>query len=148
MIRSTAELIKKHEGCVLTAKPDAKGRWEIGYGHSIPAPISGAPVPTCTQSQADDWFSTDMALAALRAKSVIGIGPWLSFNPPRQAALIDMAYELGGEGLAGFHEMIAAARAGNWGEAWRQALESDWAKQVPSRAHEDAMMLLTGDWPK
>jgi lysozyme len=147
LIRSTAELIKKHEGLILTAKPDEKGKWCIGYGHDIPAPPAGT-VPTCTQAQADDWFSTDIALAALRAKSVIGVSPWLSFNPPRQAALIDMAYELGGEGLAGFHEMIDAARSWNWGVAWREALRSEWAKQVPSRAREDAMILLTGDWPK
>lgn len=143
-ISTVDDLVKHHEGCVLTAKPDAKGKWEIGWGRDI----SPSPGVTCTQEQADEWFATDLALAKLRAKSVIGGDVWYRIDLVRQAVLTDMAYELGGEGLGKFARMLNAIRAADWNTAHREALNSAWAKQVPFRAAEDAVMLLTGEWPK
>ena len=146
-ISSAADLVRKHEGCILTAQPDAKGMWVIGIGHDIPAPDPGTPPPTCSQAEADELFGTDLAFAKLHAKSVLGADAWAKLNPARQAALTDMAFELGGEGLAKFVWMLAAIRAGVWAEAQRQALQSAWHAEVPGRSEEDAAMLLTGCWP-
>ena len=38
-------------------------------------------------------------------------------NQARQRALLDMAYELGVEGLLGFHDMLAALERGDWAAA-------------------------------
>ncbi len=69
------DLIKKHEGCIFAAKPDAKGMWAIGYGHDIPPPPAGTVV-TCTQEEADAYFKEDFALAVQRAETALGSEYW------------------------------------------------------------------------
>lgn len=129
---------------MLEAKPDAKGAWEIGWGHDIPP----SPGLTWTQAQADAQFEADLALATDRAAGDLGAQVWATLDPVRQAALTDMAYELGGKGLAAFRDMLTAIEAGDWKEAQHQGLTSAWAKEVPSRAQMDTQLLLTGQWPQ
>jgi len=89
-----------------------------------------------------------IALAAGRAAADLGPGAWIGLDVVRQAALVDMAYEMGGGGLAGFPTMLAAVRARDWQKAHDAALDSDWArKEAPVRAGRDATILLTGLWP-
>lgn len=73
-VDSVEALIQKHEGCILAAKPDAKGCWVIGWGHDIPAPEG--PIPACTQEVADGWFEQDVELAKLRAVAALGPDNW------------------------------------------------------------------------
>lgn len=49
------ELIKRFEGCKLTAYKDSVGVLTIGYGHTIGVRVGD----TCTQEQADDWLRDD-----------------------------------------------------------------------------------------
>lgn len=46
------DLIKKFEGCKLTAYPDVGGIWTIGYGHTADVKQDD----TCTQDQAESWL--------------------------------------------------------------------------------------------
>lgn len=145
-INSDRDLVALHEGCTLVAKPDAKGRWAIGYGHDIPAPTDPTNPATCTQAEADAQFVIDLCLARSRAAADVGT-TWAFLDPVRRAALTDMAYELGGAGLRGFNDMLVAIQARDWLEARHQALNSEWARQVPARAQMDAEMLFSGEWP-
>lgn len=72
---SAEALIKRHEGLVLTARPDAKGKWEIGYGHDIQGLPPGSLL-TCTLAEADAWFEADLDLAVLRASTALGLEHW------------------------------------------------------------------------
>lgn len=145
MIQSASDLIKKHEGFTSPAKPDAKGKWVIGWGHDI-APSTGAL--DCTIAEAEAWFSADLALATARAVHDAARS-WASLNLPRRAVLVDMAFEMGEAGLENFHDMLAAIEAEDWPEAARQGLASEWARtQAPARAKEDMEILLTGEWPE
>lgn len=144
MISSAEDLIKTHEGCVLTAIPDTGNTWEIGWGRNNPSIHEGM---TCTQNEADTWLIWDMAVAKSRAVAALGADYWDRVNNPRQAMLIDLAYEIGGTGIAGFHKMLSAIRIGDWPTAYSEAMNSDWAKQVPRRAEMDGIILLTGQWP-
>lgn len=152
MIQSDADLTKLHEGCTLIAKPDAKGKWALGYGHDISAPAPGAEAPTCTQEQADTYFALDLELARQRAATVfqgINIGArWSDLDPVRQAVLTDMAYEMGGAGLREFQDMLLAVYEQRWEAATREMLNSLWAQEVPGRARMDAGMMLEGTWPQ
>lgn len=71
-ITTASQLVQLHEGCTLTAKQDAKGKWEIGWGHSIP---TGFPFQ-CTQQEADGWFASDIILAENRACIAVGAQYW------------------------------------------------------------------------
>ena len=140
-------LIQKHEGCSLVGRPDAKGKWEIGWGHDIPAPAGGEPAPTCTQAQADAMLDADIASAEAAACRVLGDESWALLSEPRQGALTDMAYEMGASGLAGFKVSLSLIRLGDFDAASANMLLSAWAKEVPRRAWEDALIIRTGEFP-
>lgn len=146
-IQCGQRLTRQFEGCTLTAKPDAKSAWSIGRGHDIPAPEDPKNPPTWTQQQADDQFEIDYRAATSHACQVVGPGVWTTLNAPRQAALADMAFELGAHGLGEFHGMLTAVRARDWATAKRECLDSDYAKQVPNRAAVVADILVGGTWP-
>lgn len=65
-------------------------------------------------------------------------------NEPRQAALINMSFQLGVQGLLGFKKMIAAMSEGKFNKAADEALDSLWAKQTPKRAERIANQIRTG----
>lgn len=149
-----SDLIKTHEGLRLASYDDAtgdpvpvgghaRGTLTIGYGHTGADVFAGQ---TCTTAQADAWLAADIAIATERAAADIG-DEWSSLNDARQAALIDMAFELGGAGLADFRDMVVGVQCADWPEAHYQALKSKWAREVPKRAQTDAGMLLSGEWP-
>ena len=65
----------------------------------------------------------------------------------RQAALLDVAFNLGLPRLAKFKNMRMAVDEGNWSRAAAELLDSRYAEQVPNRARCNAEILRTGQWP-
>ena len=73
--------------------------------------------------------------------------PWIDkLTPARQAALINMAFNLGIGGLLGFKNTLAAIEQGDYVRAARGMLASKWATQVHGRADELAAQMRTGEW--
>lgn len=137
------DFTRLNEGLTLVAKPDAKGEWVIGRGRDIP-PSHGL---TCTPEQADAWFDSEDYPAALRhAQDAVGPA-WEGLGNVRQAAVTDMAFELGFHGLLAFQKMLSALRAYQWGTASAECRASSYAREVPERAARVADMLATGQWP-
>lgn len=143
VISSGEQLTKLNEGCVLEAKPDAKGHWEIGWGHDL----EPSPSLVWTQQQCDDQFDIDYPLARTRAVSDLGIQAWAALDPPRQAVLADVAYEIGGAGLAEFRIMLSAVRRSDWHGAAVALQNSELFSQVPTREARNVKIMLTGEWP-
>lgn len=142
-ISSVDDLIKFHEEFTDVAKPDAKGKWEIGYG------FDGAePGDTMTLAEADAKFPALRDLAAQRAMMDLGVGAWSALDTVRRAVLIDMAYEIGGAGLADFVKFLSAVRAHDWPDAAEQLVDSKLYAQVPTREQMNRSMLLAGTWPQ
>lgn len=54
------ELIKRFEGCRLTAYQDSVGIWTIGYGHTGPLVVEGQ---TITEQEADGLLRHDARIA-------------------------------------------------------------------------------------
>lgn len=143
MIQSGADLTKFNEGCVLEVRPDAKGHWEIGYGHDLPP----SPGLTWTQDQAEEAFAVDYGTAMSRAELDIGPIEYALLSEQRQAVLNDMAYEIGGAGLAQFHDMLVALRDCRWNDAAQALKDSKLFQQVPNREARNIQILTTGEWP-
>jgi lysozyme len=144
------DLVIKHEGLKLFPYTDTAGRITIGYGHNLDAkplePELYEPDGSISQATADEVLDEDMECA--RSGCLTLADPWWPrLNEPRQAALIDMCFNLGVDGLAAFVHMLGCLAAGNWVSAAAAAMQSKWAQQVPDRALEDAVMLRTGKWP-
>ncbi len=136
---------QSNEGCNLTAKLDRGGNYVIGWGHNSPTIKAG---DVWTQQMADVQFSTDYYNAGQIAAMFVGLSFWANLDPIRQAALTDMAYELGQPRLIDFHQMLTAVRAASWQDAHDQCLDSDYGREVPHRANANASILLTGEWPE
>lgn len=142
MIQSIQDLIKFNEGCTLEAKPDAKGKWVIGWGHDIPP----SPGLTWPQDKADGYFEIDCHNATVDARKD-ATDFWGALCEQRQAVLIDMAFEIGGYGLGKFVDMLAAMKAEDWNEAARALKGSLLFTEVPTREGRNIEILLTGEWP-
>lgn len=85
------ELIKKFEGCRLTAYKDAVGVWTIGYGHT-----SGVTEGmTITQAQADAFLKSDCQKFANYVDNTSYVPITNSLTDNQRDALISFAFNLG-----------------------------------------------------
>ncbi|HUB96199.1 MAG TPA: glycoside hydrolase family protein [Stellaceae bacterium] len=122
--------------------PDAtlRGHPTIGYGRALDR-------QGITVAEARTLLDNDLAMLTRQVPSIVGAEAWPELGAARQAALVDMAYQVGPEGLARFAEMLAALRASDWTAAHAAALKSAWARQAPARARRNALILMTGALP-
>jgi lysozyme len=73
--------------------------------------------------------------------------PWFdSLDEPRQAVLVNMAFQLGVVGLLQFKDTLSRVREGNYAGAAAAMLQSKWALQTPERAKRLAIQMETGVW--
>lgn len=134
--------IKQDEGLRLTAYWDPIGKvWTVGYGHTGPDVTEGT---VWTLAQAEAALAEDLNTAADEVDRAF---PWAeSMGVVRWSVLVNMAFNMGLDGLEEFHMMLAAAQRGDWVEAAAQMLESLWATQVKGRALRLAQQMRTGEW--
>lgn len=141
-VNIAVQMLKTDEGCELTAYPDplsGGAPWTIGYGCTGPDIVQGT---VWTQAKADSELE---ARATSLGAQVVSAYPWsTAMVPPRQAVLINMAFQMGMAGLAGFPHMLAAAEAGDYVEAAAQMDDSAWAKQTPAREQRESAVMKTG----
>ena len=114
MIGSVRALVKYHEGLRLVSYQDTGGVWTNGYGAAGADVVPGL---TWTQSQAEARLDSDLALATVRAVADVRLSTWMNIDEVKRAVLVDMAYEIGGAGLADFTRLISAFRAHDWPDA-------------------------------
>ena len=102
-------LIKKYEGCRLTAYKCPSGVWTIGYGHTHNVKEG----MTITQAQADDFLRSDL----LNAEKYVDVyAPIYHFTQAQFDALVSFTYNCGAGnlkklvngGMRTIHEISAA----------------------------------------
>jgi len=69
---------------------------------------------------------------------------WKDLDPVRRRVILNMAFNLGVDGLLGFKSTLAAVKAKDWSKASAGMLSSKWASQVGLRADRLAKMMRTG----
>ena len=67
-----------------------------------------------------------------------------TLNSERKLAILNMCYQMGVRGVHGFINMWAALKTGDYEEAAREALDSVWYTQTPTRARRVAEVIRTG----
>lgn len=137
------ELIKRHEGLRLKPYRDSVGILTVGYGHNLQATGEAIPI-AISQEKADAYLRADMAKAEAACAAIVPGFDRLC--DARRAVMLDMAFNLGERGLAGFRKMLSAIRYQDWPGAAREMVDSKWARQVGIRATENVFMMLTGEW--
>ena len=129
-----AELIRD-EGKRLKPYRCTEGFLTIGVGRNLEA--NGISEATARQMLEEDIADREAGLDR-------NAPWWRSLSDARQRALVNMAFQLGVTGLMEFKNTLAALQIGSYERAYREALDSEWAKQTPERAERVARMLREG----
>ena len=141
MIQDRAKLraqLLRHEGERLHPYVDTVGKLTIGVGRNLTD--IGITADESAYLLSGD---IDRAVRGLFAR----YPTWFpNLDPVRQAVLVNMAFNLGLAGLAGFRHTLDCVARGQYGEASDAMLASKWATQVGHRAIELAAQMRTGEW--
>ncbi len=119
------------------AKPyrDTVGKLTIGYGRNLD------DIGISTE-EARFMLDVDMKRAE---SAVLGAFPWYTaLDGPRQAVIVNMAFNVGLGRLRKFEQMIVALEKGDFAAAAREMLDSLWSRQVGERSTRLARQMQTG----
>ena len=119
----------RDEGDVPYAYQDSLGYWTIGVGFLIDK-RKGGRLPDAVR---DFWLDYEISKTTTDLEKSL---PFFSkLSQARKDALINMAFNLGVNGLLNFKKTIALMAGGKHAEASREMLDSQWARQVGRRAN-------------
>lgn len=135
MRQKLKQLLIQHEGKVSHAYQDHLGFWTIGVGRLIDSRKGGG----LSEQEIDMLLENDIDWVIVQLRYTIP--SWEELPERVQIALASMAFQMGVRGLFGFRRMLAHIDDKNWTEAAREALNSKWATQTPSRASEIAELI-------
>lgn len=143
-------MLRHDEGEKLKIYKDSEGYYTVGIGHLITknpdykeaVRILGSE--TITQERSVQLFNEDVQEAVRGINRSVLNKSYTKMNEARQAALVNMVFQLGLQGVLGFKKMLSCLDSGNYQEAAREALDSRWAKQTPNRAQRVTDVLSTG----
>jgi lysozyme len=147
----------KHEGLSLTEYRDSTGNRTIGYGwnldvHPLPEGIGFAPKgkPARLNTTSEAVKLLDISVKT-HWQDLINALPWVeqqntttNWNEARQAALLDMAFNMGITTLLEFKNTLNLMRLGQYDEAAKNMMQSKWAMQVKGRAVTLSNIIKTG----
>src|SRR3989442_386772 len=124
LIDSLTQQLKRDEGVRSTAYKDTLGYLTIGVGRLIDERRIGAGL---RKDEIDYLLANDIKDRIEQLQKKL---PWFSsLNEARQGALLNMAFQLGIDGLLVFQNTLALIEQGNFVGAADQMLLSKWAQQ-------------------
>ena len=127
--------LRRHEGERLKPYRCTAGKLTIGVGRNLDD-------RGITAAESALLLSNDIDTVWNELKTRI---PWMTgLNDVRQRVLLDMAFNLGTDGLMRFKNTLAAIQLGQYEKGSKMMLDSLWAKQVGMRAQRLAKMMQTG----
>ena len=132
---STKERIKQHEGFSPTVYEDTLGYKTVGYGHLVTSRDDFVTGELYSPEQLEGVFEEDYATAVENAHDILE-DEGITLEPTVESVLIEMAFQLGSPRLKKFIKFIAALKEKNYSTAADEMMDSRWASQTPSRAHE------------
>lgn len=126
--------VKRYEGFRPKPYKDTVGILTIGYGTNLDAGISEPEA---------EYLAINRLAKVIVPLSLMDF--WGSLDETRRSVLVDMAYNMGINGLLGFRNMLDALRAKDFETAAAQMLASKWAGQVGQRAIDLSNQMKLGD---
>jgi len=137
------EMIKKHEGVRTKPYKDSLGLWTVGVGHLIG---DGKSLPPewdreLTKEEVETLFLKDYEKHKQMAMKTPG---WSKANETGQAAMIDLAFNMGGSWYKKFPATSKALEAGDFEKAADNLKDSKWYQQVKSRGVTIVDMIRNG----
>lgn len=132
------KLSYKNEGFVAIPYIDSLGNETIGIGWCL---------NTTPMTLDEAMFINKSQLLRVEKEVADNIHFYYGLNNVRKCVLIDMAFNMGINGLMGFKKFLDHLSKGEWDLASQEMLNSLWAKQVGNRAERLVQMIENGDWP-
>jgi lysozyme len=130
--------LRRDEGVVDHAYQDSLGLWTIGVGRLIDKRKGGKLSP----DEIDYLLAND--IKRFEGELDDKLPWWRDLDEVRQRVILNMAFNLGTEGLLSFRNTLAAVKAKDWERAAVGMAASKWASQVGNRAKRLVAMMRTG----
>lgn len=129
--------LMRDEGLRLKAYVDTRGKTTVGYGRNL---------TDAGLSFKEAQMLLDNDIARITAE-VVALLPWIKdLDEVRQAALLNMAFNVGPHGLLESPKMLRHAQAGEWAAAAAEMVSGPWSQQVGARAIRLQRQLESGEW--
>jgi lysozyme len=132
--------LRRDEGEVLSAYADHLGYLTIGVGRMIDKRKGGG----ITAEESAYLLSNDIDK---RQAELLRRAPWMAqLDPARFGVMLNMAFQMGVDGLLGFKNTLSMVKAGDYAGAAAGMLRSKWATQTPARAQRLSTQMKSGVW--
>lgn len=133
--------LQLEEGLRQAAYPDPRSGgapFTIGYGHTGREVHLGLvwTLDQCAAALAADINATARGLDS-------ALPWWRTLSDLRQDCLLDMAFNMGVQGLLGFTTYLGLVKGGSYAGAADDDLHTEWAKEVGHRADRIAEQMRT-----
>lgn len=144
------QMLKIDEGCKLTLYKDTMGYWTVGIGHLVTKnpskdfAISILGGETISQFTAELMFNADVnkAISAIQKSDLNRV--YNSLDDTRKMALVNMVFQMGAAGVAGFKNSLRLLEQKQWKQAAINLAQSKWYRQTPNRAKRVISVFETG----
>ena len=131
------ETLRRHEGVKNTLYKCTSDKWTIGVGRNLED-------VGLSEEEIDMLLLNDIKRTKELMDDYI---PWHNdLDEVRQEALINFVFNVGIGTTMKFKNAMAALEAHDYDTAATEMLDSNWAKQVGSRAEEVTQMIKTGEY--
>lgn len=132
--------LRGEEGEVLYEYKDHLGYSTIGVGRLIDKRKGGG----ITEEESAYLLNNDVTKIVEQLDKRLSW--WTKLDDARKGVLVNMAFQMGVDGLLGFKNTLKMIESGQYEAAARGMLQSKWALQTPSRAKRMAEQMRTGVW--
>lgn len=137
---SVIRSLRGEEGEVLSEYKDHLGYSTIGVGRLIDKRKGGG----ITKEESAYLLGNDVDKVIDQLNKRLSW--WAKLDDARKGVLINMAFQMGIDGLIGFKNTLKMIESGQYEAAARGMLQSKWAQQTPSRAKRMAEQMRSGIW--
>ena len=132
--------LMRDEGFVSYVYTDSLGYLTLGIGRMVDSRRGGG----ISEDEAMYLLNNDIANRVEALRLAI---PWINdLDEARTGVLINMAFQMGVNGLLGFKNALACVEIGDYDGAAAGMLNSLWARQTPERAARLAKQMKIGEW--
>jgi lysozyme len=140
MITNLVDQLRRDEGEKLELYKDHLGYYTIGVGRLLD-PRKGGRI---TAEESAYLLDNDVRS---KTREVLRALPWAQhLDDARFGVLLNMAFQMGTEGLLKFKNTLANIRAGRYELAAEGMKQSLWHKQTPARCERLMEQVKTGRW--
>lgn len=139
-ITNTTEQLRRDEGERLQLYKDHLGYLTIGVGRLLD-PRRGGGI---SSEESAYLLANDIRK---KTAEVLKALPWAErLDPVRFGVLLNMAFQMGTDGLVLFRNTLEFVRTGQYDRAAENMMLSKWHSQTPERCERLMKQMQTGEW--